>query len=281
MREELRSCKEQLEIKSQTISTQQATIDCLSNQIQDLKKMAQAAKNIENDLNPKDSLTLQNNVKVLVDDQVSEGHSYDYTQPFDHPANREMTARIRKDFIDADGQKCKFSGDQISRACKKYFNNRKRSEKRKVNGTNDKHLYQSRSYRRKNTKLNKRKEAFNHPQVKLTHQQRQMAHEMLYTVGLSAVSSDEDGYPSSDEEVTSDRRRKGCQPPAKVRKTFKLPWESLETTGMKSYLDNYHEESIASVKSKSQKWTIIKNDSCPVSNRPRPKNLPSWMEKVE
>ena len=109
----------------------------------------------------------------------------------------------------------------------------------------------------------------------MSEEDRQMAHDMLYNIGMAAISSEED--PSSDEDMNPDRRRIKHFPDKKVRKTIQLPWESLRTSGMKHYLDEFQEESLASEKSKNLKWKVIKDSSCPISDRPCPKNAPKWM----
>ena len=249
--------------------------------IKELKQEIQAVKSKDSNgpgssnQQDKNSLTLQNNVKVCVSDQSAHGFEYDFSLAFSHPDNRIMTARIRKDFIDTDGDGCPFSGAEIENACHAYFTNKKRDEKRKSSGLYTKHKHRSRSNKRKRTKLHKRREALSHARTNMSEEDGQMAHCMLYTVGMAAISSEED--PSSDEDITPDRRRIKLLPEKKVRKTIKLPWESLKTSDMKLYLDEFQQEHLASEKSKNLKWKVIKDSSCPVSERPCPENAPDWM----
>ena len=274
LHQELTSVKQELQTYKQQCLTKDQTISNLSQEVQDLKaKLLECNSASQSKDNFK--LTLQSNVKIVVEDQKSSGNGYNFSLPFDHPENRTITAKVQQDFKDADGDNLMYSRPEITGACHTYFNNKKRDENRKDKG---KHRGQSRRGKQKRIKLQERKDALASIGQNMSDERKAMAHELLYnpTMGMKAVSSEEDAGASSDEDVP-DRRRIRRIRSKKVRNTILLPWESIHTSRIKTELDQYHRDNLISEHSRKRKWTVIKDSTCPVSYRQRPKDAPDWL----
>ncbi len=114
-------------------------------------------------------------------------------------------------------------------------------------------------------------------QADLTESQWEKAEFMINTIGLPAISSEEDPSCSSDEEC--DRRRLGSRlPTRRIRKVKEHLWRSQEAKDIMLALDDGHDNSCTNVRSKKMKWTLIRDETCSVSTRRKPDNIPEWME---
>ena len=103
--------------------------------------------------------------------------------------------------------------------------------------------------------------------------------ETIVNLGLDAVSSEEDPSCSSEEE--EDRRRLSSRILERRQRKVRLrPFVSQETLDITAELDNAFIAHIATERQKKMKWTLVRDNTCPISVKDKP-NWPEWMIRPE
>ncbi len=221
--------------------------------------------------------TLQSNVKVVVNIQRALGHVYDTALPFSHPVNQVITDSVLAE-LKKNANVSQYSDQDMIRACATYFANQKKDFQRILNGTKEKHKTTCRRNNRKRKKLEERKLALSDSRVILTPEERELGQEVV-NLELDGVSSDED--PSEDESDSSDLRKQRRVSGGKVRKVKSIPWRSKKMTAIIGKLDSGYLQDVASPASRRGRWSLIRDSSCPVSDRKPPENVKAWMLNLD
>ncbi len=184
-----------------------------------------------------------------------------------------MTSKVQEDKVCANDGVERFPGGDVQDACKNYFNNKKRDEKRKSNGTFEKHRALNRSTNRKRRKLKVRRQVLATKQANLNPaEQWEKAAFALVTVGLDAMSSEEDPNCSSDEEVDM-RKLQSRTSNGKHRRVKHRPWINPEVSEIMQALDDGYTKHIATGRQKTLKWKLIRDASCSISDAPVPDKI--------
>ncbi len=265
---ELQKCQEQILEKDHIISNLQHENQRLQDHISQLTKSpSQKAP---------EKRTLNRDVRILLAEEKKSGNKYFHDLNFDHLANKSVTETVHQNLEDVYRDNCRYSDKEIKDACRTYFINQRRNIKRKADGSDEQHKSSCRSRERKNVKLENRKTALKDDRVDLTPEERRLAQEMV-DMGKACVSSEED--PSSDEDDPADRRKRKVT--KRVRKVRELYFESQKMRDLKRKLDTGYWEVCASPFQKRQKWTIIKDSTCTISDRKIPHDVKPWMLKLD
>ncbi len=253
---QLEKCQEESSKKDQTITELTQHIQKLETELRTLK--APPPQHIKKKTN------IQSSVKVVISSQALLGNIYDLKLNFEHPDNQIITEKVQTDFRDI---KSEYSEKEIDSACKTYFSSMKKAEQRKSSGYDDKHRTICRSGGRKRRKLNERQQAVSDPRVDLTPEERELAQSMV-ELGMDGVSSEEDDEPADHHKHTP-----------KIRRVKKFYWRSERCDQIRDKLDSGYLEHLTKATHKNRRSTLIRDSTCPVSDRKPPVNADPWILK--
>ncbi len=272
---QLELCQEESAKKDQLISQLTQQNHKLEEQIREIKGKNQTTTPQKTKTDP----SLQTNVKVVISIKSAVGYAYDHTLSFEHPMNQGITDYVIEELKkNTGGGQCKYSDQDITRACAMYFANQKRDSQRKVNGTFNRHRSTCKSNNRKRKKHEERTQTLKDSRVSLTKEERQLGQQVV-DLGIDGMSSDED--PCEDENDPSDLRKKRRGPDQKMWKVKEYPWRSTKMTTIIDKLDKEFIENVASPAMKRARWTVIRDSTCTVSDKKPPQNVQAWMLNLD
>ncbi len=271
--EELRRMHEELSAHRKTIAEKDSIIaerDTTISQLRDAnEKLRQQLIHASQPSTPKRKVTLQGSARALIYEKVGKGKGYNFSEPFTSPSNSKVTEQVQDELVKLNDGVQLYSPGDVQGVCKAYYTNKKDNERRKANGSYDKLIERNRIKNRKRRKWEERKEVLKNRKADLNSDQWEKAEFMVKTIGLDAMSSEEDPCCSSDEE--KDRRKLNSRTLNGKRRYVKhRPWISQEAQSYMHALDEGYLQNYASERQKKMRWTLIRDASCPISDTPVP-----------
>ena len=211
---------------------------------------------------PPTSRECQGQVRQITRLLSKKGHEFDTHTNIHTSHNQQHLQRVVNGVMSSKDAS-KFSTEQVIEAAKIYFNSLRGDVVREENGIKNKHRKRSRNGTRKSKKHLHRLKGLLHAKCPLSAEDKQKARLIMKR---EYMSSDEDDIVMND----------GKQ----GRRVRHLPWMSDLANHYKTVCQDVYLKHILLKRDEKKYHHIIRDENCAISERPLPKDIPTWAVKV-